>query len=200
MSIEHLLAFNLALLAALVSPGPALLYAVRATLGGGRAAGLATGCGLATMAAAWTLMALLGLEGLFRLFPWAYTSFKVIGALYLLYLAWSAWRGARHPIGQAARPKTRAFVGGLLVNLANPKSVLFSAAVLVVIFPAGLTVTDKAIIVANHLAVEVMAYGAFALLLSTQAVGQRYLRLKPMFDRLSALILGGLGLRLMVER
>ena len=95
MDAEHLLAFNLALLAAIASPGPALLYALRMTLGGGRAAGIATGCGLAVMAATWTLMALLGLDGLFRLFPWAYTAFKIAGALYLLYVAWTTWRGAR---------------------------------------------------------------------------------------------------------
>ena len=72
MTIEHLIAFNLALLAAIASPRPALLMAVRTALSAGRRAGIAMGCGLGLMAAAWTLMALLGLEAIFRLFPWAY--------------------------------------------------------------------------------------------------------------------------------
>ena len=200
MDHSHVLAFNLALIVAIASPGPAMLYAVRNTLGGGRRAGIATGCGLGLMAATWTLMALLGLDGLFRLFPWIYTSMKIAGALYLIYVAWSTWRSAGDPIVASERPNRRAFVGGLMINLANPKSVLFAAAVLVVIFPPGLSAVEKAIIVGNHLAVELVAYTCFALLLSTKAVSSSYLRAKPVLDRMTAIVLGGLGVRLMVER
>jgi threonine/homoserine/homoserine lactone efflux protein len=87
MSTEHLVAFNIALMVALASPGPALLMAMQATLRPGRAAGIATGCGLGLMAAIWTLVALLGLEMVFRVFPWAYAVVKIIGALYLLHIA-----------------------------------------------------------------------------------------------------------------
>ncbi|MEO1155520.1 MAG: LysE family translocator, partial [Pseudomonadota bacterium] len=62
MEITHLIAFNLALLAALASPGPALLLAIRNTLAGGQAAGIATGLGLALVAAIWTMAALMGLN------------------------------------------------------------------------------------------------------------------------------------------
>ncbi len=199
MGIEHVIAFNLTLLAAFASPGPALLYAMRSTLAGGRAMGVATGCGLATMAAIWTLTALVGLDSLFRLFPWAYTTVKIGGALYLIYLAWTIWRNANSPIGRLVEPKARAFLGGVLVNLANPKSVLFSASILVVIFPQGLSLADKTLIVGNHLAVEILAYGAVALLFSTPAVGRKYLRAKATLDRISSLVLGALGLRLLAS-
>ena len=200
MEAAHFIAFNLALLAAIASPGPAMLYAVRATLSGGRRVGISTGFGLGLMAALWTLMALVGLDGLFKLFPWAYATFKVAGALYLLYVAWTTWRGANDPVETSDRPQSRAFLGGLLVNLANPKSVLFAAAVLVVIFPPELTLVHKAVIFGNHLAIELMAYTCFALLLSTEPVSRRYLRAKPMLDRISAAVLGALGVRLIVER
>ena len=88
----------------------------------------------------------------------------------------------------------------LLVNLANPKSVLFSAAVLVVIFPPEITAAQKALIVGNHFLIEVIAYTAFALLLSTEPVSRRYLRAKPLLDRAAALVLGGLGLRLLFDQ
>ncbi|MCP4385089.1 MAG: LysE family transporter [Hyphomicrobiales bacterium] len=200
MNIEHLAAFNLALLVALISPGPALLYALRTTLSSGRAAGVATGCGLATMAATWTLMALLGLDGVFRLFPWAYTVCKILGALYLIMVAWKTWRAAADPIETSAQPNARAFLGGLLINLANPKAVLFAAAVLVVIFPIGLSATQKAIIVGNHLIVEIVAYSSFALMLSTRSVSRQYLRAKPVLDRIAAAVLGTLGMRLILDR
>ena len=202
MELTHLIAFNLTLLAALASPGPALLLAIRATLNGGRPQGLATGLGLGTMAAVWTLMALAGLDAIFTLFPWAYLAMKITGAAYLLWIAYGMWRDAKAPLETqgAPAPPHHAFRTGLLVNLANPKSVLFAASVLVVIFPPGLTLAQTALIVANHLAVEWIAYSLFALTLSTKPARDGYLRLKPVFDRLAAAVIGMLGLRLLTER
>ncbi|MBC6404122.1 MAG: LysE family translocator [Rhodospirillales bacterium] len=200
MTLDQAVVFNLSLLAALMSPGPAMLYTIRTTLTCGRAAGIATGLGLGTMAATWTLLASLGLDGLFRLFPWAYTTFKILGAAYLLYIAWNTWRGAKQPIGPAAPAHADAFLGGILVNLANPKSVLFAAAVLVVIFPAGISALEMVAIVGNQLAVEWIVYTTFAFVLSTESVSRRYLKTKPITDRVAAVILGGLGLRLVLER
>lgn len=201
MAAEHLLAFNLALLAAILSPGPAFLVAVQTTLTAGRRAGIAAGLGLGTMAALWTLAALLGLERMFALFPWAYGAAKTAGALYLLYLAWGIWRGADAPLtgrpGVAAR---RAFWRGVTVNALNPKSVLFAAAVLVVIFPPGLRVGEIALIWANHLVIEWAFYTAAALLIGNGAARARYLALKSVFDRVTAAVLGAVGLRMLLDR
>jgi len=200
MSAEHLLAFNIALLVAIASPGPAFLVAVRTAISNGRAAGIATGCGLAVMAASWTLMALVGLEGIFLLFPWSYTVVKTAGALYLLHIAWTTWRGATSPIADTSNPNAKAFRQGIIVNLSNPKSVLFAAAVLVVIFPQNMAGFEKALIVANHLVVELLCYTGLAFVMSTEAVRQRYLRAKTVLDRSAALVLGGLGFRLLFQR
>ena len=54
MALTHLVAFNIALLAAIASPGPALLMALKTTLGAGRSAGIAVGAGLRLVAALWT--------------------------------------------------------------------------------------------------------------------------------------------------
>lgn len=203
MGIEHLLAFNAALIAAVVSPGPALLVAIRTTLEAGRPAGIAIGCGLGLVAAGWTLMALLGLEGIFRLVPWGYAAVKTAGALYLIHIAIGTWRNARAGVAAEARPARgvrRALRDGALINLLNPKSVLFAAAVLVVIFPAGLSGAEMGIVVANHLAVELVFYGALAWVMSAESVRRRYLAAKLWLDRAAALVLGALGLRLLVDR
>jgi len=203
MEAGHLIAFNLTLLAALASPGPALLLALKTTLSEGRLAGIMTGLGLGTMAALWTGMALLGLEGIFALFPWAYVTLRIAGALYLLYIAWGMWRQARAPLpagGQAAPRPGRAFLTGFAVNLGNPKSVLFAASVLVVIFPPGLSLAETSLIVLNHMAVEWAAYTGFALVLSTPPARAGYLALKPLADRAAALLLGALGLRLIFTK
>ena len=200
MEWPHVVAFNLTLLAALAAPGPALLFALRQSVAGGFRVGAATGAGLALVASLWTLSALLGLQAIFALVPWAYLLLKITGALYLLWIAVHLWRDARQPLADAANPGRRAFLGGMLVNLANPKSVLFAASVLVVIFPPEMPLTHKALIVLNHFAVELVAYGALAALLTTPAARAGYLRLKPVFDRGAALVLGALGLRLLFDR
>nr|WP_186766677.1 LysE family transporter [Puniceibacterium confluentis] len=202
MDAAHLVAFNLTLLAALASPGPALLLALRTTLVAGPRAGIATGAGLAVMAATWTAAALLGLDAVFVLFPYVYTAIKVIGALYLLWIAYTLWRDARTPLkdSETPLPRGKAFRTGFLVNLGNPKSVLFAAAVLLVIFPAELSATAKVTVVANHLVVELAAYTAFALTLGNRRARNGYLRLKPVLDRIAAGVLSLLGLRLLVSR
>ena len=81
MSPESLIAFNLVLLAALASPGAAMLFVIKTTVSSGRMTGIMTGLDLGSAAACWTLAAFLGLESLFSLFPWAYTALKIGGAL-----------------------------------------------------------------------------------------------------------------------
>ena len=203
MSMVQLLAFNLTLLAAFLSPGPAMLYALANTLRGGFWAGVATGAGLGLVAAGWTLAAFLGLQAVFALVPWAYGALKLAGAAYLIWLAVHIWRGAgKGTIGVSIQPTTRAlwkgFAGGALVNLANPKSVLFAASVLVVIFPAGLQPEDIALIVANHLVLEIAGYTILAWALSRPAARNAYLDARLWLDRLAALVLGALGARLVL--
>lgn len=200
MTADAMIAFNLVLLAALASPGAALLYAIRTCVASGRAAGIATGVGLGLMASLWTLAALLGLEGLFRLFPWAYTVLKVGGALYLIWLAVQTWRHARAPVSASDRPPGRAFLSGMMINAGNPKSVLFAAAVIVVIFPQGLSAPEIALIMANHFLLEVCFYSLFAVFMSSGPARQGYMRAKPILDRIAATLLGALGVRLLTER
>ena len=200
MSWESLIAFNLVLAAAIASPGAALLYMIRTTVASGRRAGMLTGIGLGTAAALWTLAALLGLEIVFALFPWTYTALKIAGAMYLAYLAIQTWRHARDPLGDSTIPPGRSILSGFLVNAGNPKSMLFAAAVIVVVFPEGLAARDIALITLNHWVVELCFYALFATALGSAPARRGYLSLKPVLDRIAATLLGALGLRLLLEK
>ncbi|QUJ77832.1 LysE family transporter [Sulfitobacter albidus] len=200
MTVESLLAFNAVLIASILSPGAAFLMAVRTTVAAGRRAGVVTGLGLGLMASLWTLAALLGLEAVFTLFPWAFTALKIGGAAYLMYLAVMTWRGADRSLSADVKPARRAFAEGMLVNLGNPKSVLFAAAVIVVVFPGDLSGREIALVWANHLVLEIVFYTACAFVLSAPLARAQYLRLKPLLDRAAALLLGGFGLRLLLNR
>ncbi len=200
MTLEVLLAFNLALLAAIISPGPAMLISIRTTLVHGRMAGIKTGLGLGLMAAIWTMLALLGLNSVFELFPWAYITMKTIGAVYLIYIAWNTWKGAKQPLTSEVKLGKNNFRDGLLLNLSNPKSALFAAAVLVLIFPPDLSLIDKGLIILNHFIVEMICYTLIAITMSTEAISKRYMKAKIWLDRFSALVLSGLGLKLLIEK
>ena len=200
MTFDHLIAFNAILIVSIVSPGAAFLMAVRSSVSNGRRAGVATGLGLGIMASLWTLAALLGMDALFTLFPWAFAALKIGGAAYLIYLAVKTWHGAAAPLSDAPKAGGRAFLDGFLVNLGNPKSVLFAAAVLVVIFPPDLKGTEIAFITLNHLILETLFYTACAFALTAPAARARFLRAKPIIDRCAAVLLGGLGLKLLLQR
>ncbi len=200
MTLEHLIAFNAVLIISILSPGAAFLMAVRSSVSNGRRAGIATGLGLGIMASLWTLAALLGMDALFALFPWAFAVLKMGGAAYLIYLAVMTWRGASQQIAAAPKAQGRAFIDGFLVNMGNPKAVLFAAAVLVVVFPPNLSGFEIGIIWLNHLTLEIIFYTGCAFVLSAPTARAQYLRAKPFLDRTAALILGGLGLKLLLQR
>ncbi len=200
MTPEHILAFNAVLIVAILSPGAAFLMAVRSTVANGRRAGIATGLGLGVMATLWTLAALLGMDALFTLFPWAFAALKTGGAVYLIFLAVKTWRCAATPLGTAPKAQGAAFIDGFLINLGNPKAVLFAAAVLVVVFPPNLSATEIAIVTLNHLTLEILFYTGCAFILSAPAARVRFIRIKPVIDRTAALVLGGLGLKLLLQR
>ena len=200
VTLEHILAFNAVLIVSILSPGAAFLMAVRSSVANGRRAGIATGLGLDIVASLWTLAALLSMDALFALFPLAFAALKIHGAAYLIYLAIKTWRGAATPLGDAPKAQGRAFVDGLLVNLGNPKSVLFAAAVLVVVFPPNLTGAEIAFVTLNHLALEILFYTACAFILTAPSARAQFLRAKPAIDRTAAVLLGGLGLKLLLQR
>ena len=200
MTFELILAFNLALLAAIASPGPAFLMSIRTSLAKGRAAGFRLGVGLGLMASLWTLAALLGLQSLFVLMPWAYTAIKLAGAAYLLWIAYQTWIGASAPLSVTTQPATRDFLDGVLLNFSNPKSVLFAAAVLIVIFPPDLTLAEKGFIVLNHFLVEVLCYGLIAFVMSRPRISSAYLKGKAWADRFAGVVMAALGLRLLFQR
>lgn len=145
-------------------------------------------------------MALLGMDAVFDVFPWAYATAKTLGAAYLLFIAYKTWTNARSKVDTQVLPAGHAFRQGFLINLLNPKSVLFAAAVLIVVFPAEMSAVDNALVVLNHLAVELLFYTALAFGMSSSAVSERYLKAKVYFDRTASVVLGALGLRLLVSR
>jgi len=119
-----------------VTPGPANLFSVAAGIERGRRAALIAVLGMNTATLVWFAAAALGLGALVAALPQVFRVVAIGGALYVAWLGVSSVRGAFASRPEAAVTEDRthlrrpAFVDGFLVQLANPKIVLFFSAVL----------------------------------------------------------------------
>ncbi|MFD1795903.1 LysE family translocator [Paracoccus aurantiacus] len=185
---------------ALLSPGPAIVAAIQTSFSRGREVALPFGLGLAFGASLWCLFALAGLALLFKTYPPVYHAVKLFGGIYILWVAYGMWRGAAHPLPEAAEKKFgRGFIGGVLLNLSNPKPALFYAALILRLFPGPLSVTDNTSIYATALATELFWYATVTIAMSTATMRRRYFGAKFWIDRTAAIALFALGIMLIVK-
>ena len=88
-----------------------------------------------------TFAAALGLSALIAASARAYDAVKIVGALYLLYLAWGALRSGAalkfEARGGAAGSLRGSYLAGVLINLTNPKIILFFVTFLPQFIDAG---------------------------------------------------------------
>lgn len=119
-----------------VTPGPANLFSVATGIERGRRAALIAVLGMNTATLVWFAAAALGLGALVAAFPHIFRVVAIGGALYVACLGVSSLRSAfadrpeTHVTEGRTHPRRPAFVDGFLVQLANPKIVLFFSAVL----------------------------------------------------------------------
>ena len=119
-----------------VTPGPANVFAVATGMQRGKAAALAGVAGMNVATLVWFVAAALGLGALIAAYPVAFRWIAVGGGLYVAWLGlkalWRAWRDKVETVETvtASRGKRGAFVDGFMVQIANPKIVLFFSAVL----------------------------------------------------------------------
>jgi threonine/homoserine/homoserine lactone efflux protein len=112
----------------LLVPGPAVLYVVTRSIEMGRSGGLASVAGITTGTVAYVALAAAGLSSLILASTVAFDVVKYAGAAYLFLLGVRRLlgRGLEQP-GEEAVPRTRrrAYAQGVVVNLTNPKTVVF---------------------------------------------------------------------------
>jgi len=133
----HLYGVFLGVMAVLaVTPGPANLFAVATGIERGRRAALLAVAGMNVATLVWFGAAALGLGTLVAAFPQVFRWVAVGGALYVAWLGLSALMKSARPAApvvagqERIHPRRPAFVDGFLVQIANPKAVLFFTAVL----------------------------------------------------------------------
>ena len=199
--------FSLSLLLAL-APGPDNLFLLMISASQGRRAGFAVLTGLMLGVLVHTLAVALGLAAVFAASATAFTVLKLAGAAYLLYLAWGAWRApasVHADTAGAAPPQSwwRLVGRGVVMNLTNPKVLLFFLALLpqfVVPAQGGVVLQIVSLgllfIAAGALvfAAVIVAADALRARLARSARAQRWL------NRMAALVFTGLALRLVTAQ
>jgi threonine/homoserine/homoserine lactone efflux protein len=126
----------LVMMAALAAtPGPANVFAIATGLNAGPRAGLIGVLGMNTATLVWFLGAAIGLGALVQAFPQVFQVLALGGGLYIAYLGLSYLRDAFK--GQASSFVTKTsparvapFRDGFLVQLSNPKALIFFTVVL----------------------------------------------------------------------
>jgi threonine/homoserine/homoserine lactone efflux protein len=112
----------------LLIPGPAVLYVVTRSVEMGRSGGLASVAGITTGTIVFVVLATAGLSSLVLASTAAFDAVKYVGAAYLFLLGVRRLlgRGLDQP-GEDPVPRTRrrAYAQGIVVNLTNPKTIVF---------------------------------------------------------------------------
>jgi threonine/homoserine/homoserine lactone efflux protein len=195
-----LLAFIPAGLALNLTPGADMMICLGQGLKSGRRAAMAANFGIALGGMVHTLLAALGLGALVAAHPAAFEAIRWLGVGYLLLLAVGALRASPFAVETqvALSSAKRAFWQGLLVNLLNPKVILFILAFLPQFVDPAHPILPQFLTLGLVFSLGgLIVNGAVALFAGT--IGQRVARsagLATWLSRISATIFGALALRL----
>ena len=200
------LAFSAVALLLALTPGPDNLFVLMLSASQGRRAGIWVILGLCTGLVFHTVAIALGLAALFAASTTAFVVLKYAGAAYLAWLAWQAWRA---PAGSAADgelkpiPASRLFARGIVMNLTNPKVVLFFLAFLpqFVDPQRGSVATQLAVFGGLFIIATLTAFISIAC--ATDFIGarlRRSARTQQWLNRASAVVFAGLAVKLAVSQ
>jgi threonine/homoserine/homoserine lactone efflux protein len=194
----------------IMTPGQDTALTIRNTLLGGRPAGVATAIGVAVGQAGWTLAASFGLTALLVASEFAFTTIRLIGAVYLVYLGantmWSAIRPGHDAQRDAdsravAMTPRKALRQGILSNLGNPKMAIFFSSLLPqFVAPGSSTFAAMLVLGLVFVSMTLAWLCVYAAVVARAGDVLRRPRIRRAFDAAMGAILVAFGVRLAVDR
>ncbi len=190
-------------------PGPDTAVVTKNVLLHGRRIALGTSLGVAAGLAVWTIASAVGLASVLRASAVAFTALKVVGALYLIWLGFQALRAARstvatdHRFPAAGSPlgMLGGFRQGLLSDLANPKIGIFFTSLLPQFVDPGKPVLLPFLALgAVFVLMTVLWLFAYCLIAARATETLMRPAVRAAMNRVTGVVLIGLGLRLATER
>ena len=196
-NIWVIISIGLVQMAAVISPGPSFLITAQMAVAGKPIDGMKLALGLGAGTTVWASAALLGLNVLFHAMPPLFFGMKIFGALFLIWIATKIFRHAAEPLQlKGGGAQGNPFVKGFLVQISNPKVVVFFGSVFVAMLPAQVPLWMTVVLIAMVSLNEVWWYSLVALCFGYGPVRALFLRAKTTIERVVGLFLGVLGLKL----
>ena len=205
--VETLVAFAVTAFLLIVVPGPSVLFVVSRGVALGRRAALATVVGNGAGVFVQVLAVAAGLGVVVERSVVVFTAVKLLGAAYLVFLGMQAVRHRRalSQVLDAAgtlQPTRSLFTDGFVVGLANPKAIVFFAAILPqFVVPGGApAAVQMAVLGLLFVGIALCSDGAWGLLAGTARTWfARSPRRLEVLGGAGGLVMVGLGLRLAVS-
>ena len=197
LSAHTALAFFAASVLLALVPGPDNVFVLLHAAVHGARAGLLVVLGLCSGLLFHTAAVALGLAALLAASSAALTALKTLGAAYLLWLAWLSWRA---PAG-LGKGESMAALGGVLMNISNPKVGLFFLAFLPQFVESGGGPVALQILQLGgvFMLATLLTFGAIALLAGRFGqLLQNSARAQVALNRLASVVFVGLALRLVL--
>ncbi len=205
---HQLLTVYVAYVIAAGSPGPSNMRIMGVAMDQGRNAALTLALGVVSGSIFWGLMASTGISALLTTYAGALTVLQIFGGFYLLFLAFKAGRSAftsneklsQSTSGAGAATRGALYRRGLLMHLANPKSVLAWIALMTLGIGPGASWESVAIILAGCAVLSVLIFCGYAIVFSTPTMVALYRRSRRWIEGLLSVFFAYAGLRLLMAR
>jgi RhtB (resistance to homoserine/threonine) family protein len=200
----HVWAFIAVAVVLIVVPGPDTALVTRNALLFGRRPALATSLGVCTGLSVWTIASAFGVAAVIHASAVAFTALKLVGGAYLIWLGLQALRtagghaelGPRRPV-----TGTRGFRQGLMSDLANPKiAALFTSLLPQFVDQGEPLLVPFLTLGAIFVALTLIWLCAYSVAASRASGVLQRPRVRRALDRVTGVVLIGLGVRLATER
>ena len=194
----------------ILAPGLDTALITRNALLHGRGAAVATALGVNTGMLVWTVASAAGLVALVEASAVAFTVLKLAGAAYLIWIGVATRVASRRPhgAGRGLQPHERREISpragyrqGLVCNVANPKAAVIFTSLLPQFVsghhPSGLLFLELGGI---FVLLAIVLQGSYAVIAANASRVLLRGRWRTVLDRLTGVVLIGLGVRLATER
>ncbi len=170
---QALAGFLLTALVFELTPGPNVAYLSILGATQGRRVGMSGVIGVTLGLCVVGAAAMAGLSALLQATPFLFHALRWAGAGYLMWLAWDTWQGAdpTAPPDKIRITAQEAFFHGFILNLLNPKTLLFYAVVLPGFVPVGPQMVAQTIVLVLFTICLSTAYHSGLVLLAGSAQG-----------------------------